>query len=54
LPRKRPFRLKHVALRASPGSNPAGAAKPKSLREIERSILYHGGPNQLIEVGHAG
>ncbi|MFL6415408.1 MAG: hypothetical protein ACJ74Y_07040 [Bryobacteraceae bacterium] len=54
LPGQRPFRLKRAALRASPGSAPAGPAKPKSLREWSRVFFIRGEPNQLIEVGHAG
>lgn len=46
---QRPFRLKRAALRASPGSTPAGAAKPKSLREWSRVFFIRGEPNQLIQ-----
>jgi len=51
-PPRRPFRLNGAALTASPGSTPAGAAKPTPRNEAE--YQYPGGPNLAIKVGHAG
>jgi hypothetical protein len=52
-PPRRPFRLTGNALRATPGSTPAGAAKADTGR-MRLNYQYPGGPVQMIEVGQAG